>query len=102
MHDEQAAAELTRLRLNVSILVEDGGVIRWIRPRDAEEEPGPRRGLERVDAGGATFVSGMVDAHAHVTLPGGSHWLDRAAGDPAALLEVAERNGRVLTSAGVH
>ena len=95
-----ADARSDRLRLNVSILVEDG-VIRWIRPRDAEEDPGPRQGLERVDAGGATFVPGMVDAHAHVTLPGGSHWLDRAGDDPAALLEVAERNGRLLTSAGV-
>lgn len=89
-----------RLQLGVSILVEDG-VIRWIRPRDAEEDPGPRAGLERVDASGATFVPGMVDAHSHLTLPGGAHWLDRADDDPAALLDVAERNGQLLTSAGV-
>ncbi len=95
-----ADARSGRLELGISILVEDG-VVRWIRPRDAEEDPGPRLGLERVDASGATFVPGMVDAHSHLTLPGGAHWLDRADDDPAALLDVAERNGRLLTSAGV-
>jgi imidazolonepropionase-like amidohydrolase len=95
-----ADARSDRLEVGVSILVEDG-VIRWIRPRDAEEDPGPRAGLERVDAGGATFVPGMVDAHAHVTLPGGSHWLDRADDVPSDLLDVAERNGRLMTAAGI-
>jgi imidazolonepropionase-like amidohydrolase len=84
----------------VSILVEDG-TIRWIRPSDDEGETGPRSGLEVVDASGATFVPGMVDGHSHVTLPGGAHWIDRIGDGPAALLEVAERNGRLLTSAGV-
>ena len=95
-----ADARSDRLRVGMSILVEDG-VIRWIRPRDGEEDPGPRGGLELVDASGATFVPGMVDAHSHLTLPGGAHWLDRADDDPAALLEVAEGNGRLLTQAGV-
>ena len=95
-----ADARSDRLEVGVSILVE-GNVIRWIRPADAEEDPGPSSGLERVDASGATFVAGMVDAHSHITLPGGAHWLDRADDDPAELLQVAERNGRLLTSAGV-
>jgi imidazolonepropionase-like amidohydrolase len=95
-----ADARSDRLDVGVSILVEDG-VIRWIRPRDGEEDPGPRDGLERVDASGATFVAGMVDAHSHVTLPGGAHWVDRGGDDPAVLLDVAERNGRLLTSAGI-
>ena len=95
-----ADARSERLRIGVSILVEDG-VIRWIRPADDEGDPGPRDGLERVDASGAVFVPGMVDAHSHVTLPGGAHYLDRADDDPAELLEVAERNGRLLTRAGV-
>ncbi len=95
-----ADARSDRLDIGVSILVEDG-VIRWIRPSDDEGNRGPRSGLEVVDASGATFVPGMVDAHSHVTLPGGAHWLDRADDDAAILLEVAERNGRLLTSAGV-
>jgi imidazolonepropionase-like amidohydrolase len=93
-------ARSDRLERGISILVEDG-TIRWIRPSDGEPDPGPRDGLEIVDASGATFVPGMVDAHSHVTLPGGAHWIDRIGDPPDALLEVAERNGRLLTSAGV-
>jgi imidazolonepropionase-like amidohydrolase len=95
-----ADARSERLRRGVSILVE-GGVISWIRPSDDEGDRGPRNTLEVVDASGTSFVPGMVDAHSHVTLPGGAHWIDRFDDDPTALLEVAERNGRLLTGAGV-
>lgn len=95
-----ADARSDRLQRGVSILVE-GGLIRWIRPSDDEGDRGPRSTLEVVDASGSTFVPGMVDAHSHVTLPGGAHWIDRADDDPAVLLDVAERNGRLLTAAGV-
>jgi hypothetical protein len=67
----------------------------------AEEAPHPESGVEVVDAGGTTAVAGMVDAHSHLTLPGGSHWIDRA-GDPTdRLLDVAEDNARLLGQAGV-
>ena len=89
-----------QLRLGVSLLVADG-TISWIRPADAEADPGPAESLEIVDASGATIVPGMVDAHSHVTLPGGAHWIDRIDDPPAALLDVAERNGHLLTRAGV-
>lgn len=89
-----------RLRIGVSLLVDDGS-IRWIRPSDDEADPGPAESLEVVDASGATIVPGMVDAHSHVTLPGGAHWIDRIDDPPAALVGVAERNGRLLTRAGV-
>jgi imidazolonepropionase-like amidohydrolase len=87
------------LRIGLSILVE-AGTIRWIRPTDGEEDPGDG-GLEIVDASGSTVVPGMVDAHSHVTLPGGAHWIDRIGDPPATLLDVAEHNGRLLTHAGV-
>ncbi|HVL53502.1 MAG TPA: amidohydrolase family protein [Vitreimonas sp.] len=89
-----------RLRLGVSILVGDRRIA-WIRPSDDEGDAGGSDGLELVDASGATFVPGLVDAHAHVTLPGGAHWIDRIGDPPATLLEVAERNGRLLTGAGI-
>ncbi len=95
-----ADARSDRLRLGLTVLVEDG-TIRWIRPVDDEGDPGPAESLEVVDASGATIVPGMVDAHSHLTLPGGAHWIDRIDDDPAVLVDVAERNGRLLTGAGV-
>src|SRR5262249_13839149 len=39
----------------------------------------------------------MVDAHSHLTLPGGAHWIDRGFDDTRALLATAEHNGRLIT-----
>ncbi len=89
-----------RLTVGVSILVENGRIA-WIRPSGDEPDPGSADGLEIVDASGATFVPGMVDGHAHVTLPGGAHWIDRIGDPPARLQAVAEHNGRLMTAAGV-
>ena len=88
------------LQIGVSVLVEDG-VIRWIRPADAEEDPGPADGLEVIDASGSAIVPGMVDSHSHLTMPGGAHWIDRGLDPAGTLLAVAERNARLLTQAGV-
>lgn len=85
------------LRLRVSVLVE-GGRIAWIRPSDAEEDPGT---ATVHDATGATIVPGMVDSHSHVTGPGGANWIARFADPPAMLLEAAEHNGRLAHAAGV-
>ena len=87
-----------RLRIGVSILATDGRV-GWIRPSD-DEGPLPPD-TEVVDASGSTIVPGMVDAHSHLTLPGGAHWIDRGSDPTDALLDVAEANGRLLTEAGV-
>jgi imidazolonepropionase-like amidohydrolase len=87
------------LQQAMSILVEDGR-IRWIRPADAEEDPGPGP-LELVDASGTTAVPGMVDCHSHLTGPGGARWIDRFSDPTERLLEVAERNGPLLSRSGV-
>jgi imidazolonepropionase-like amidohydrolase len=85
-------------RIGVSVLVEDGRIA-WIRPSDDE---GPvAADAQVVDASGSTIVPGMVDAHSHLTMPGGAHWIDRAGDSTETLLAVAEANGRLLTSAGV-
>ena len=86
-----------RLQLALSVLVE-GDRIAWIRPRDAEEDPA---GAEIVDAGGSTIVPGMVDAHSHLTLPGGSHWIERVGDPPSSLVAVAAHNAELLTRSGV-
>ncbi len=87
-----------QLRLGVSILVEDGR-ISWIRPTEGEgQHPA---GCEYVDAGGTTIVPGLVNGHSHLTMPGGSHWIDRASDPTEVLLAVAEANGEIQHRSGV-
>ena len=85
------------LAVGVSVLVDAGHIV-WIRPTDAEEDPGD---AEVIDAGGATIVPGMVDCHSHLTLPGGSHWIDRGQDTPEQLVRHAEHNAKLQTHAGV-
>ncbi len=86
------------LRPELSILVE-ADRIRWIRPSDEEGELAAD--VEVVDAGGTTAVPGMVDAHSHLTLPGGSHWIERGFDPTERLMAAAEDNARLLRQAGV-
>jgi imidazolonepropionase-like amidohydrolase len=86
------------LRKGVSVLVTDRRVT-WVRP--TSDEPALPPNVRILDAGGSTIVPGMVDCHSHLTLPGGSHWIDRGADPPEELLEVAEHNGDLLGRAGV-
>jgi imidazolonepropionase-like amidohydrolase len=88
-----------QLALGMSVLVEDGRVA-WIRPSADEPDSGGAAATV-IDAAGATIVPGMVDAHSHVTLPGGAHWIDRIDDPPESLLAAAEHNGGLLTQAGV-
>jgi imidazolonepropionase-like amidohydrolase len=85
------------LQLGVSVLVCDGHIA-WIRPTDSEEDTGD---AEMIDAGGATIVPGMIDCHSHLTLPGGSHWIDRGSDTPEQLVRHAEHNAKLQTNAGV-
>ena len=85
------------LQLGMSVLVIDG-TISWMGPVDDEPVPGPAR---VVDAGGTTIVPGMVDAHSHLTMPGGSHWIDRGFDGADELLQVAEDNAALALASGV-
>ncbi len=86
-----------QLQRDVSIRVENG-VVTWIRPTSGEEDPA---GATIVDAGGATIVPGLVDAHAHVTGTGGVHWIDRFNDPPAVLAATGETNAALAWQYGV-
>ncbi len=89
-----------RRRLAMSVLVTDGRIT-WIRPAD-DEGPLPARGPTRIiEAQGCTIVPGFVDAHAHLTLPGGADWIARIDDPVEALLAAGEENARLLGRAGV-
>ena len=97
-----------RLRAGMSVLVVDDLIV-WIREIDAEEDPrlgdpatdGPDTDLRIVDAGGSTIVPGMVDGHSHLTMPGGSHWIDRGGDPPEVAVATAAHNAGLMTQAGV-
>jgi imidazolonepropionase-like amidohydrolase len=91
-----ADARSDRLTLGVSLLVEEG-TIAWMGPTADEPEAG---GARVVDAGGATVVPSMVDAHSHLSLPGGSHWIDRGFDSAEELTLVAEENARLMLQSG--
>jgi len=84
------------LQLDWSVLVVDG-VVEYLGP-DADA---PSHSETRIiDAGGTTIIPSMVDAHSHVTLPGGSHWIERISDPTEELLEVAEHNGQLMVQSG--
>jgi imidazolonepropionase-like amidohydrolase len=94
-----ATGDSADLTVGISVLVEDG-TITWIRSTD--DEPDADLGdAEIVDAGGSTVVPGMVDAHSHITMPGGSHWTERGLDSPEQLLRYAEHNAELLHRSGV-
>ena len=84
------------LRTDVSLAIE-GDTIAWIRPNDSADTTG----AEVIDAGGAVIVPAMVDCHSHLTMQGGSHWIQRGDDPPATLRQVARDNARRLAQAGI-
>ena len=84
------------LQQGQSLLVEDGRIAAI--GADGTVDPA---GAEILDGGGATIVPAFVDAHSHLTMPGGSHWIERGDDPPDRLRQVARENARRLVSAGV-
>jgi len=84
------------LQVGVNLMIENGRIA-WVRPND-EADAGD---AETIDGGGATIVPAFVDAHSHLTLPGGSHWIERGSDPPEQLREVARRNAVRLAQAGI-
>ncbi len=97
IHDTCIAdGKSAELQVGMSLLIEEGRIVS-IGPNESVN-PG---GAEVLDGGGATVVPAMVDCHSHLTLPGGSHWIDRGADPPDRLRDVARHNARRLVQAGV-
>ena len=96
LHDAALAdGRSSSLHVGVSLSIADGK-IEWIRPSgDAD-----LRDADVIDAGGATIVPAMVDGHSHLTMPGGSHWIERGSDPPEVLRRVARENARRLVDAG--
>ena len=84
------------LEVGVDLMIEDGRIA-WLRPH-GESDAGD---AEVLDAGGATIVPALVDAHSHLTMPGGSHWIERGSDPPERLRDVARRNAARLVEAGI-
>jgi imidazolonepropionase-like amidohydrolase len=83
------------LQVGINLLIENGRIAR-VSPE--ESDPGD---ADILDGGGATIVPAFVDAHSHLTMPGGSHWIDRGSDPPDQLREVARRNASRLVQAGI-
>ena len=84
------------LQLGVSLMIENGQIA-WVRPND-EADPAD---ADTLDGGGATIVPAFVDAHSHLTMAGGSHWIERGSDPPDTLRDVARRNAARLAQAGI-
>src|SRR4029077_2037103 len=83
------------LQVGVSLLIENGRIA-WVSPE--ESDPGD---AEVLDGGGATIAPAFVDAHSHLTMPGGSHWIERGSDPPERLREGARRNAGRLGPGGL-
>jgi imidazolonepropionase-like amidohydrolase len=83
------------LQVGISLLIENGRIA-WVSPDESDP-----RDADVLDGGGATIVPAFVDAHSHLTMPGGSHWIDRGSDPPDQLREVARRNAARLVQSGV-
>jgi imidazolonepropionase-like amidohydrolase len=97
LHDAALAdGTSASLRTGLSLAIEDSKIA-WIRPNDSADTTG----AEVLDAGGATIVPAMVDCHSHLTMQGGSHWIQRGGDPPETLRQVARENANRLAQAGI-
>jgi imidazolonepropionase-like amidohydrolase len=88
-----------QLRRDVMLLVDGTTVAGLWSDGDGPDPSGLE--AEVVDGSGSTIVPGMVDSHAHLSMPGGARWIERGLDPAAELLAVGEENGELLVRAGV-
>ncbi len=87
------------LRRGVTLLVDNGMVAGlWF------DGDGPDRAdlaAVVIDGAGSTIVPGLVDSHAHLSMPGGANWVARGFDPTDELLAVGEDNGELMVRAGI-
>jgi imidazolonepropionase-like amidohydrolase len=88
-----------RLRRGVNLFV-DGSTVAGLWFEGDGPDPSSLDAVI-IDGSGATIVPGMVDSHAHLSLPGGARWIERGFDPADELLAVGEDNGEALVRAGV-
>src|SRR6266516_8153147 len=73
---------------------DDAGRVRWAGP--AAELPAEFRTAERIDAGGAVVVPGLIDCHTHLAFAGwrADEFVERCRG--ATYADIAARGGGIL------
>ena len=97
LHDAAIADGRSPSLVTGQALAIEDGKIAWIGPTDSADTSG----AELVDAGGAVIVPAMVDCHSHLTMQGGSHWIQRGGDPPDTLRQVARDNASRLAQAGI-
>ncbi|HEY0808158.1 MAG TPA: amidohydrolase family protein [Pseudonocardiaceae bacterium] len=85
---------------DVAVLV-DNGLLTGMWSDGDHPDPAELPGVTVIDGAGATIVPGMVDSHAHLSMPGGADWIARAFDPLDTLLAVGEENGELMVRAGV-
>ncbi|HEY2300042.1 MAG TPA: amidohydrolase family protein [Jatrophihabitans sp.] len=87
------------LRHDTTLLV-DGDRIAGLWPDGAGPDPGLLDAVV-IDGSGAAIVPGLVDCHAHLSMPGGAQWVQRGFDPSADLLDTGEDNGAAMVAAGI-
>jgi len=89
-----------QVRPDVTVLV-DGATVAGLWFEGDGPDPG-ELDAALIDGSGSTIVPGMVDSHAHLSMPGGAQWIERGRVDPTDdLLAVGEDNGEAMVRAGI-
>lgn len=82
-------------------LLVERGTVTGLWTEEDHPDPASLGDVAMIDGSGATIVPGMVDSHAHLSMPGGARWIARG-GDPLDdLLAVGEENAELMLRAGI-
>jgi imidazolonepropionase len=92
-HSAGGTEDFSRIT-DAALAWDDAGIIRWVGP--ASDLPAEFRTAERIDAGGALVIPGLVDCHTHLAFAGwrADEFVERCRG--ATYAEIAARGGGII------